>query len=81
MLSKPARARHGECLGGARRGVQPAEPLQFVVPERLHAEAETIDAGRRESPSSRSGVTVSGLASSVISASAVTVNAVAAARR
>ena len=53
--------------------MQPAETLEFLVAKRLDAVTETIDASARGKPARRSGVTVSGFASIVISASAATV--------
>ena len=42
MLSKPAAARFGERVAGAAGGVQPRQPAQLVLPERLDAEAEPV---------------------------------------
>ena len=68
-LSNPAaRAASTACLA-AVGGMQPAQPLQFLISKRLHAEAETIDT-RFTKLFQQLQVTVSGLASSVISASA-----------
>ena len=47
-LSKPARPSHGEGLAGPGRGMQPAQTLQLLVPERLDTKAQTIDAGLPE---------------------------------
>jgi hypothetical protein len=71
-LSKPAaRASAPRRRPGSRSGA--GEAAQFVVAERLHAEAETVDTGCAK-PVRRSTVPPSGLASSVISASAVRSN-------
>ena len=67
-------ARHRERVRGAGGGMQPAETLQFLVSERLHPVAETIDARLAEAGEPL-GVTVSGFASIVISASGATLNA------
>ena len=71
-LSKPA-ARASRDRGARAIGaVQARQPAQLVVAERLHAEAEAVDAGRAVGGEPRS-VTVSGLASSVTSRSAASV--------
>ena len=47
-MSKPGGARFGDRGARAIDAVQPRQPAQLVVAERLDAEAQTIDAGAPE---------------------------------
>ena len=79
-MSNPAARASAHGLARAIGRMDPPEPLEFGVAERLHAEADAVDAGVAEPLPSGQASTVSGLVSSVISASRLTSKRLAARR-
>ena len=78
VVEAGARAPRDSAARARSARMQPRQPPQFLVAERLDAETEPVDAGVRGTPRAVAASTVSGFASSVTSASAATSNAVAA---